>query len=102
MDKRAWNHKESQFKEWKIKVKKHLPELTIQFYTAKLNGLKVDDGMELQLGSIIRDINNQWYGSFNERMMPLEFDARISARTTLEKNVQDFIKYVKTECSKIL
>jgi len=88
MDYRAKKYYRKQFQIWKAKVRAHLPTLAIKFYEAKLNGVKIDERTERQLGRVINDINSYEYS------LGIDSTSEIGLRVLLEIDVTELFEFV--------
>ena len=98
MDIRYINYRRRVFQEWKRKVSNHIPYIAIQLYTSKLSGIYVDRDIERNLGKVIRDINNPFYGITDDNMNHLDEIGEISSEVILEILVNEVFGYVKSKC----
>jgi len=99
MDYRFKNYRRRQFENWKQKVRKRLPEITIAFYNAKLSGMYIPYETEKMLGAVIRDINNPYYSIQDDRMnLITDTTSEISAIVILEIMVNKLFAFVNVKC----
>lgn len=95
MDERYRRYRERKFREWKRKVAKHLPQLAMDFYQAKLDGKHIDYNKEMNLGRVIDGISDPASTIYNyqgERNAP---GMQMAAEIILEIQVEELFKFVK-------
>jgi hypothetical protein len=97
MNRRTEKYFRNKFKNWKMKVGKHLPSYIISFYIAKSNSIWHTPQIEQTLGEVIADINNPYYSLIfmGKRLTPAE---ELTDQILLELKVNDIFKFINTKC----
>lgn len=97
MNRKYKRYLKEDFNNWREKIRKRLPELTIKFYTAKQNGAKIDQDKERLLGQVIYDINDRSYLFWDVCHKRIPDNELIIYIVALEGLVEDLFEYVNTK-----
>lgn len=96
MNTRYKNHRRRVFNEWRNKVKQQLPDIVTKFYKIDKH---IDYSIHKQLGSVIRDINNPYYGIQDESLNNLDDRQSLTSDIMLRILVEDLFKFVNSHYS---
>lgn len=95
MTERYSRYSRRKFKQWKDRVRGHLPQFTIRLYSAKLNGQCVPNVKEKLLGLVIEAINNPSYAITDCFGKPLDAETATVDEVILELHVNELFAFIK-------
>lgn len=101
MDRRYQNYSRRKFQEWRQRVGKLLPEASIIFYSAKMNGKYIPYEKEKLLGIVIKEINNPFYGIMTDSQDRIPEDQEIVCQVVLNILTEELFQFVNTECKQL-